>query len=441
MSDTFMFTLKERLDSCITELDSIHHLFCQNPEKDFTRDRKISFQDTIRFMIELQSKSLPNEVIDFFGHDPSSPSVSAFIQQREKILVEGWNYLFRIFTSECLSLSSPLYKGYRLLACDGSDINIFRNPDDEESFISEGEYGYNAIHLNALFDLLGCTYYDFTVQGKKKLHERSALNTMVDRYNNSVPAIFIADRGYESFNTFAHIILKKQHFLIRIKDIHSNGIVSAYELPDSEFDTFIQTTLTRRHTQETLSHPETYTILPPYTDFDFLDSENQYFEISFRIVRFMTPDGSYVCVATNLPEDQFTAAELRDLYRMRWGEETSFRQLKYTIGVINFHSKKRSFITQELIARMIVYNFCQVVNGHAAKMCASGSAKKQNEKYRLKVNFATTVNICRSYIRQGGDENELLLLICKHMSYIKRNAKYPIRLRPKRNRDFVYRVA
>ncbi len=439
MSDSFMLTLKDRLNACISELDSIHYLFCQNPEADFTRKRKVSFEDTIRFMIELQSKSLPNEVIDHFGHTPDSPSVSAILQQREKILIEGWKYLFSMFTSDCLSISSPLLKGYRLLACDGSDINIFRNPDDEDSFINEGERGYNAIHLNALFDLLGCTYYDFDIQGKKKLHERQALNTMVDRYHDAVPTIFIADRGYESLNTFAHVIRKKQFFLIRIKDINSNGILSAYELPDSEFDTYIETTLTRRHTKETLNHPETYTIIPQYTDFDFIDDKCQYFNISFRIARFMTNEGKYVCVATNLPENQFSLEELKDLYKLRWNEETSFRELKYTIGLINFHSKKRDFITQELIARLIVYNYCQMVNQHVAHL--QTPQKDYDRKYRLKVNFATTANICRTYIRQGGDESKLLLLIRKHMSYIKCNAKYPIQLRPKRNRDFVYRVA
>mgnify|MGYP000394062117 FL=1 len=52
------------------------------------------------------------------------------------------------------------------------------------------------------------TYCDFLVQGKKKLHERAALNTITDRYPDSVPAILMADRGYESFNVFAHLIQK-----------------------------------------------------------------------------------------------------------------------------------------------------------------------------------------------------------------------------------------
>jgi hypothetical protein len=39
------------------------------------------------------------------------------------------------------------------LACDGSDVNIARNPEDERTFIHEGEKGYNAIHVNALYDI------------------------------------------------------------------------------------------------------------------------------------------------------------------------------------------------------------------------------------------------------------------------------------------------
>ena len=68
----------------------------------------------------------------------------------------------------------------------------------------------------------------------------------------------MADSGYESFNTFAHLIRKGMYFVIRMKEISSNGILSAYDLPDSEFDTHIRTTLTRRHTKETLGNPNTY---------------------------------------------------------------------------------------------------------------------------------------------------------------------------------------
>jgi len=434
MADNFLRDLKQTLDNCIFELDSIHSLFCNNPETDFTRDRKITFSDTCHFLIQLQSKSLPNEVMDYFGHTINAPTASAYIQQRQKILTEGWEFLFHLFVHESLPFQHSLYRGYRLLACDGSDVNICRNPSDDETFIQEGQKGYNMIHINALYDLLNHTYCDFTIQGKKKLHERKALNCMVDRYD-STPAIFIADRGFESFNVFAHMIHSNQKFIIRMKDISSNGILSNYDLPDCEFDEYIETTLTRRHTKETRNNPDIYTILPSRTDFDYLDENCQYFKINFRIVRFQLDNGSYICVATNLPEDEFALEELRQLYRMRWGQETSFRELKYTIGLINFHSRKKEFIIQEIYARMILYNFCELATNHAVV------TTKENTKHAYKINFATAVNICRAYLRNGGDEIEMMLLIQRHLTPVRFDRTYPRQLRAKRNRDFMYRAA
>ena len=157
------------------------------------------------------------------------------------------------------------------------------------------------------------------------------MNNMIDRYSDSVSAILIADRGYESFNVFAHFIQKDMKFVIRMKDINSNGILSSYDLPDSEFDTYIRTTLTRRPTKETLGNPNTYTILQLITDFDFFDNDCTYYDIEFRIVRILLDNGTYICIATNLSEEEFPLEEIKKLCRMRWGEETSFRGLKYQL--------------------------------------------------------------------------------------------------------------
>lgn len=221
MAGIFLKQLKNSLDNCICEVDQIHSLFCKNPDSDFTRTRKISFQDHIKLMIQMQSKSVSNEILDFFDHSVTAPSKSAFTQRRYKFLAEGWHYLFHLFWTESRPLSDRLYNGYRLLACDGSDVNIARDPSDKRTFIHEGQTGYNAIHINTLYDLTNHIYCDFLVQGKKKLHERSALNIMVDHDNDTTSAILMADRGYESFNVFAHLMQKGMNFVIRLKDIDS----------------------------------------------------------------------------------------------------------------------------------------------------------------------------------------------------------------------------
>ena len=49
--------------------------------------------------------------------------------------------------------------------------------------------------------------------------------------------------------------------------------------------------------------------------------------------------------------------EIKELYHKRWGIETSFRELKYAIGLSALHSKKRESIKQEIYARLLLYNF------------------------------------------------------------------------------------
>ena len=45
-------------------------------------------------------------------------------------------------------------------------------------------------------------------------------------------------------------------------------------------------------------------------------------------------------IMTNLSQEEFSASEIKKIYGMRWGIETSFRDLKYTIGLNYYHSKK-----------------------------------------------------------------------------------------------------
>ena len=91
---------------------------------------------------------------------------------------------------------------------------------------------------------------------------------------------------------------------------------------------------------------------------------------------------------------------------MRWNGETSFRGLKYTIGLINWHSSKYDGILQEIAASLLLYNFCELVIAHAV---IHQTAEK--DKHVYKINFATAVNICRAYLKNGGDETATMFLI------------------------------
>ena len=74
-------------------------------------------------------------------------------------------------------------------------------------------------------------YTDVVLQGKHDANEHSALQEMVDR--SPIPkALVIADRGYESYHSMAHIQEKGWYYLIRIKD-GTRGIKNGLDLPFS----------------------------------------------------------------------------------------------------------------------------------------------------------------------------------------------------------------
>ena len=204
--------------------------------------------------------------------------------------------------------------------------------------------------------------------------------------------------------------------MIRIKDITSgNGIASSLELPcDASFDVQKALTLTRKQTNAVKKlmreHPKEYRFISSSSPFDYLDLHtNLFYPLSFRLVRFPVSENSYELIATNLPMEQFPSAEIKKLYHMRWGIETSFRHLKYTLSLLNFHSKKTEYITQEIFAKLIMYNFCEMITSHVV-------IQKKSSRYCYQANFSAAVLICRQFLRYDVAPSSVEPLISNYLS-------------------------
>ena len=241
--------VKNSLLSLIQEMASLPWLFAKNPAADFSRNRKLDFASTIQCILSMENGGLKNELLDFFRFSVDTPSASAFHQQRSKLLPETFPFLFHEFNS--LFPLQKNYNGYRLLACDGSDLNIPRNPKDTDTYFQSlsTDRGFNQIHLNALYDLCEKRYTDVVIQPARKENESLAMTQMIDRYRGQKKTIFIADRGYETYNIFAHVQEKEMYYLIRVKDGGRGSMTGSFSLPDKdEFDHTMQLVLTRKQT-------------------------------------------------------------------------------------------------------------------------------------------------------------------------------------------------
>lgn len=388
----------------------------KTPGKDFSRNRKLPLQTMLLMLVGIGGGSIAKELYDWFGYTSSTATVSAFVQQREKIRPEAIKKIFQDFSDN--TMPTRTYQGFRLLAADGSDLRLPMNPDDDFSVISNSEQQkrYNLVHLNAMYDLINKVYVDIEMQGKKGMNEHSALVSMVDRSNLSGKVLVLLDRGYESFNNIAHFQEKRWNFIIRAKE--SYGMITNLSLPNTKaFDTDITLTLTRRQTKETLallhSNPERYRWIQPHTTFDYIQlRQSNLYDLHFRVVRFLVSDGLYETVYTNLSRDSFSTEKIKELYNLRWGVETSFRHLKYAVGLSALHSKKTDSMLQEVYARLILYNYTSLIS-HTVP----SPAGKQ-------VCFSIAVLFAKQHLKKAISGMQLVEMLSKHLVPIRPGRKY-----------------
>lgn len=411
-----------------------------DPKRDFTRTRKLPLHEVIRCTVAMGGSSLKHELLEILGYSPDTATSSAFIQQRSKLKPEALKKVMDSFNSRCSKFRKK--QALRKLAVDGSDIQIPTNPDDPETFFPghSGQASYNLLHLNALYDLDNRIYTDVRF-GR---NEHSAFVDMVDS-SDIAKALVIADRGFESFNDMAHVQEKEWFFLIRIKDGLNNGIKSGFDIPpDEEFDLPIELNLTRKQThtvKELLKDRNHFRFLPQTSMFDFLppggrkNDPDVFYLLRFRMVRLKIHDGLFETLLTNLPDDEYPPDELKELYNLRWGIETSFRSLKYTTGLLHLHSKKVACIKQEIYAKIIMYNFTEMITSHVI-------IKNRKRKYDYKANFTIATHMCRLFFRNKASPPVVEAVIARETVPIRPGRTHPRSLMNTRTYIcFTYKVA
>lgn len=419
--------------------------YLATPDKDFTRRRKLPPELLISFLVSQGASSTGNEFDDFFDFYPDAPSLSALNQQRDKLKPQALEEVFRQLNTSLSKLGPASH--YRHLAADGSTFSFFSTPKwaPEEYFVSEGHSakGFYSVHLNALYDLDTHTYLGAFIQPIHFKDEFRAFCTMVDRLEtpDGISDIFIADRGYCSYNNMAHVLEKNQFFLFRSKDVTVRGMAGHLPVPkQGEFDQCLDIVIKRSHSKKITASGDYVTFVDAASAFDFVPYGSlATYTIPVRVVRFLLDDGSYECLITNLPADEFSMEDLKRLYFSRWGIETSFRKLKYTIGLSSFHSYKAEFIKQEIWAKLIAYNLTETIVSHVVV------ETREDTKHSYKVNFTSATHSSRVFFRLNSRKNpaNLMALLKRKLIPIRNERSFP-RLQTahfRRPKYFLYRAA
>ncbi|MDE5781611.1 MAG: IS4 family transposase [Lachnospiraceae bacterium] len=266
------------------------------------------------------------------------------------------------------------------------------------------------IHTVSLYDVLNKRYLDLEVQPANQKNEFRALCSLMDRYACGGFPIFIADRGFSSYNVFAHAAENNVDFVIRAKDINVRRLLRMETLPDS-LDTTVEIFLARTQSQKKYRHPELaeqYRYICKNISFDYINSEQTEYRMKLRIVRFPVADGVFENIITSLEQNIFPTAEIKEIYHMRWNIELSFRDLKHTIGTLNFHSKMRQYIEMELWCQLILYNFCSII-------IVNTPIKTKGTRHIYQVNFSMAMKICIAFLHNQNSPPDTESLISKYI--------------------------
>ena len=94
-------------------------------------------------------------------------------------------------------------------------------------------------------------------------------------------------------------------------------MLSNMNLPDEEFDRPFRKIVTRVNNSETIKNG-LYGVLMNNTPFDYIDFQNEYYEMNLRVVRFKITEDTYECLLTNLTEEEMSFNEFKEIYHLRW---------------------------------------------------------------------------------------------------------------------------
>ncbi len=290
-------------------------------------------------------------------------SAASFCEARHKIKPELVRHMLQEIAATFpeRTFKSSRWHGRRVFAVDGTKINLQRSPDLEAAF-GVPESGYcPQILLSTLVDVCARAPVDAVVSRYASCERQDLLRLLpgLERGN-----VLVLDRGYPSHEILQALVQAGIDFLIRVPS--SNTFAAIDELSRSKGDDYL------------------YYIDPPE------GSPPEWERLVLRAVRLRGPDGTESFFLTTLRRPQFSRAQLRKLYHMRWEAEEFYKLFKGPyIGQGQFRSKTPSGIRQEVHALVLFLAIARVLMATAA--AATGVAYDEVSQKSAVLGFAAYV--------------------------------------------------
>jgi hypothetical protein len=332
-------------------------------ETDFTRDRKMPFEEVIPFMLLSLKCSRQSALRRFFTsiNKPITMKQQSFSEARKKIKVEAFIKLFKLTAEVMTERCREKWHNYLVYAIDGSKIAL---PSDKKLLKYYGGHGRNAASPTAqgsiIYDVMNDIVVDALIS-PMAAGERILAKAHIDNIKGYAPdekKLIIFDRGYPSFELTEKLESEGLYYLMRVRDKFNLDI-----------DTQIET-----------------------DGYVFLKKNGKRMQV--RVIKFKLESGETETLITNITDRRLGKNAFKKLYLMRWPVETKYDIVKNKLQLENFTSRTAEGIEQDFYAAMYLTNIA-AASAIDAQSEIEAARKDKNNKYEYKANTNELIGILK----------------------------------------------
>ncbi|WP_283624931.1 IS4 family transposase [Clostridium butyricum] len=345
-----------------TLITSNEYKECYSIGNAFSRNRKLSFSNAVHFICSALRKSISSEIDNFIEEHAylNFPNITkqAFLKARQNISPEAFNELCRLFVEKFYSLKKDLttWNGFNIFAVDGTSLQV---PDTKEC----GEYFGLSSNQNktrtaiatasAIYDVLNDIIVDARIT-KYKTSERYMAKQHIDVLLDTITSknnIVIFDRGYPSYDMFDYLNDKGLLFLMRVST--SFKLAQSVDSDDSILEYKLKGEIKR-----------------------------------VRVLKIKLSDEVTEVLVTNIYDEKITHIYFKELYFLRWGVESKYKELKSSIKIEEFSGTKPIAIEQDFYASIYLSMLVALIKKDADAAIANDNKDKNlNSTYQSNRNF------------------------------------------------------
>lgn len=315
----------------------------EDGRKGFTRTRKISFAHLIVLLTQGLSRSIQRELNSFYqkllNTEFSIQHVTkgAFSRCRSKLKPEAFAELNRVGLKSFYS-NAPWrkFKGFRLLAIDGSTAVLPKHKSIEEEF-GVKNFGPQAnsprsvARISVLYDVLNHTVLDGQI-GRYETSERALARQHLGQIDPSTDLV-VFDKGYPGLGLMFELQSLGINYLIRMNE--GWWLEVRKMMSEDQLDKEVTFQLGAKEKE----------LLKTYNQKDG--------QIRCRLIKVQLPDGGVQVYCTSVLDQQLLPYEcFGELYQYRWQIEEAYKAFKCRLTLEAFSGKTALAIKQDFFAKL-----------------------------------------------------------------------------------------